>query len=615
MAMDVSQRANEIRNHRFDGYTNEMLASEVEVFRSGSGAGGIGEAVNALKAVGKALGETEQALRTELGKLGVEWRGDAGDQAFRWMTGQADFSEEARTKVEACAKKVFAQGEAFNRTVHKLPDAESLRQGSGGYGLMDSVGSLLGFETDNARRVAQGQEARAQALEALNGYAGASGENLSDLPQLNAPTSMSAVVSDVPTEVDAGGPPHSPDVTEVPAGAPSDDGTESAGAAHPVAPPAAPADRPAPVHHSPQPVQPPVQPGVPLAPPSGTGSAQPAPNPSTAPSSTTPSTSAPVTSSPNAGYGYVNVPRPGSSSGSPQYSGSPHYPGSSQSPGSPQYAGSTQYPGTAQPGGQGAAPGTPGAPSTGGAPGAVGKPATPGTPATPGSPATPGAPAAPGTPANPGTPATPGQPGGQSGVGKIPSGGGASPVAPAPGPVTGAPAPGSGGGAAVPPPGMVGGKAGAPVSGDQDLQKGKSFGVAPVVGGTAAPGAGGTTASPKAAGFGANDVGGAAGAVAAGGIAGALAGDSERGAGRGGAPRSPHQAQIGDLPEEQSRAQQNQTPKSEQDRRSMMQKAAPQEGDEDDTHVRRYGVDDKDLFADQRMVAPDTIGDPNAEQR
>ncbi|GAA1241542.1 hypothetical protein GCM10009676_28310 [Prauserella halophila] len=612
MAMDVSQRANEIRNHRFDGYTDEMLAREVEVFRSGAGTGGIGEAVSALKSVGKALHETERTLRTELGKLGVEWHGDASDQAFRWLTGQADFSEEAQSTVEACAKKIFAQGEAFNRTVHRLPDAASLRQDTGGYGVMDSLGSLLGFETDNARRVAQGQEARAQALEALNGYASESGANLSELPQLSAPAPMSAAVTaEVPTEVDAGGPPKPPDVTEVPASAPADDRTESSGVTPPAARPVDAPVAPGPVHHTPQPAQQPVNHNAPLAPPPAAGSAT--QTPSTAPSSTTPATAAPVSASPNGGHGYVNVPRPGSGSQAPQYSGSQYpasqYPASQYS--ASQYSGSqypaSQYPGgAAQPGGPtGAAPANPAAPTAGGTPGAVGKPATPGTP--------PGTPAVPGGQGGQGAPATPGQPGGQSGAGKLPSAGGGSSVTPAPGgPATGSPAPG--GGATVPPPGMVGGKAGAPASGDAELQKGKSFGVAPVAGGTAVP-TGGTTASPKSSGFGVNDVGGATGAVAAGGIAGALAGDSERSGGRGGVPRSPHQSQIGDLPEEQSRAQQNQTPKSEQDRRGMMQKAAPQEGDEDDAHVRRYGVDDNDLFADQRMVSPGTIGDPNAEQR
>src|SRR5690606_36921569 len=220
-------------------------------------------------------------------------------------------------------------------------------------------------------------------------------------------------------------------------------------------------------------------------------------------------------------------------------------------------------------------------------------------------------------PAGPGTPGGTDQaPGNQTG-GKQPGAVGGKPGA-LPGAGTPA-APGTatpGGGGAVAPAPLVGGKAGGPVSESDQLAKGKSFGVAPMPGGgTTGAGNASSAGMPKAGGISSNDLGGAAGAVAAGGIAGALAGDRDRsGGGRSAAPRSPHQ-NMADLPEEQARAERNRADKAGTDRRGVLQKAAPQEGDDDATRVRRFGVDDDDLFSDQRMVAPDTIGDPDSEQR
>jgi hypothetical protein len=57
-------------------------------------------------------------------------------------------------------------------------------------------------------------------------------------------------------------------------------------------------------------------------------------------------------------------------------------------------------------------------------------------------------------------------------------------------------------------------------------------------------------------------------------------------------------------------------PQTEKGSAGFMEQAAPRGtgGEEDPEHVRRFGIDDKDLFTDQRMVSPELIGDGNTDE-
>jgi hypothetical protein len=188
--VDISSFAERIRDQRFDGFTDTGLADEIVKFQGGDGIGSVSGAVDALKAIAGALAETDTALRSELGKLGVEWQSTAGGKAGEVFTEQAGFSQDAEEKVSHSAEMIFAQGEAFNRTLYKLPDPEAVRAGAGGLTLTDSLASLIGFETDHATKVAAANNARAQALEALNAYATDSGDYLSSSQAITGPQSL-----------------------------------------------------------------------------------------------------------------------------------------------------------------------------------------------------------------------------------------------------------------------------------------------------------------------------------------------------------------------------------------------------------------------------------------
>ncbi|SDX22584.1 hypothetical protein SAMN05421504_102726 [Amycolatopsis xylanica] len=220
-------------------------------------------------------------------------------------------------------------------------------------------------------------------------------------------------------------------------------------------------------------------------------------------------------------------------------------------------------------------------------------------------------PVMPGTPGVPGVPGVPGMP--IAGGGPRPVTGGSGPIDDVLGGSTtfdGLPTSG-GQGSNSGVRGGLGGSAGLPglTSGaEQHLGKGKLMGSGPQAPLPQSDGGKPFAPMPKP-GMSAGDMGSGAAAVAAGGVGAAVSGEPEK-------RRTPRgQARTGnvplaELPEEEQRKLRGADKLNTEQRKQkpgLLSEAAPQEQDAE--HVRRYGVDDKDLFADERMVSPDTIGD------
>ncbi|MEV6873800.1 hypothetical protein [Amycolatopsis sp. NPDC051128] len=528
--MDFSELAAGIRNHRFDGWTNTAVAEQITRMVNGDGTGSIGTAVDALKAVATALAHTDQTLRAQLLKLGVEWQSQAGGAASQVFTEQAGFSQDATTKVAHAAEMVFEQGEAFNRTKYKLPDAETVRKGAGGYTLTDGLLlSLIGFETDHARQVEAANNAKAQATQALNEYAQDSGTNLLSTQTLSDPESLKLAAPGVtPGVLDVAG----SAVAVTPDGGvkPASDKVRSVHVDPPVAQPVSHqvhVDPPTPAYGvaAQRPTRPAQQPRQ-----AGAATSAPAAQHTTPSSSTTPSgVKPPTTTSPSSpGPGWV--PAPG--------------------------RGTAHEPGRLTPG-----------PGPGG-----------GDPFVP-----PGAP------------------------GALPPG-----SSPATAPIKSL----GGGGASGGSTGVDSSLGGAHRGQDGLLAKGRTVGAAPQA--PISPGQytaeRGFVVKPGAT---PGELGAGAAAVGAGAAGGALSGDRERQRREKGQARGPvRPLPVGELPEEEAaalRKSEQISPKQARGETKFLSEAAPQE--EDAEHVRRYGVDDQDLFADQRMVSPDVLGDHGGDVR
>lgn len=186
---------------RFDGYTVEMLALEIDMLRSGSGTSTMANAVDAVAAVAAAVGHADDTLREELGKLGVAWESEGASIAQGVMAASADFAAEATDKLNGTAQVAFELSEAFSRALNTLPDSQTLRAGAEGLSAVDMLADLIGHETDHAAVVRAASTARDQAVDALNQLAGSCGEALSGIRPISEPGAI--VLAD-------GGPPRSP---------------------------------------------------------------------------------------------------------------------------------------------------------------------------------------------------------------------------------------------------------------------------------------------------------------------------------------------------------------------------------------------------------------------
>ncbi|MCG3749794.1 PPE domain-containing protein [Amycolatopsis sp. Poz14] len=536
--MEISELAGRIRDHRFDGWTDTAIADEIEKFGTGDGIASIATAVEALREIATALASTDHTLRDQLAKLGVEWQSQAGGQAGQVLSDQAGFSQDAMQKVTHTAEMLFAQGEAFNRTKYKLPDPAAVRKGAESLTLVDSVASFLGFETDHAAQVQAADNARGQAVEALNAYAQQSGENLLSTEPLSQPQSLAMVQ---------------------PGSGPSP--VDRAAAAVEVTPdgqvqPAAASVKSQYVPPPPPPAPPVVDPPTPAY---GTASQAPAPRPV-----------APVVA---ASYVPPSSPPPAGWETGPAPHGNP-----------PRSVGSTN------------GPGIPSAPSTSGGSGGTRVPGGPGQSGTflPTGPRGTSSGSESG-PVSRGTVGSSESLGGTSGSGRSSVGGQG---------------------------GNLGGAAGGsyPAGGQeyQALQRGRLVGSVPQAPVPPVAETPGNAPAPRAGGASAGEIGAGAAALGAGVAGGALSGDRERqGRGQDGQPKGPvRPLPVDELPEEEAvalRKAEQIAPKSGGGDAKYLSEAAPQESD--DEHVRRFGVDDKDLFADGRMVTRDVLGDGTGDVR
>ncbi|MQA63787.1 MAG: hypothetical protein GEU86_20490 [Actinophytocola sp.] len=541
-----------ISNTRFDGFNAEMLAIEIDLFREGVGTGSLSAAVEALTAVASALAETDSTLREELGKLGVVWESTASGMAQGVIGDHADFAGDAKAKIDGAAQAAFAVGEAFNRTLHNLPDAQPLREGAGGLGTGDVLAGLIGHETDHAAKVKAASAARDQAIDAFNGFAKVCANELRSIQPLFEPATITL----------------NDGAADAPHGSSSDHALHTMAAA---ASSVAAADR--------TPASDPMTMGRGAATPTGTTECPP---PAAArQSSSGAADTAALSSRAEAASGT-------SGGSAPTTSGA----GAVTGTGSPTGGGGT----AASPGDTSGRQGGTSASAAGASVAGVVAGICGSSTGTRSSGSKQSA-----------SSASQGQPagGGSSGGGAAKPGGPA--VSDGRAGFAGTARPGG--------PGITGGPGQGAVGGGEALAKGRLLGAVPPTPQPTTPVGPGITPSPPAGG-GAGFAGGAA-AVGAAGVAGATSGEADRehrGRGYGEGTevdgRPLHDFEIGELEDEQDAANVERVePQAQPDEPAYLEQAAPQDGAPGEPRVRTHGVDDADLFADERLVSREVIGD------
>ncbi|GGP80645.1 PPE domain-containing protein [Saccharothrix coeruleofusca] len=193
----------QISDHRFEGYDNQALAALVQKFQQGDAAQRFSEASFALRELAASLAEADEVLRQELGKLGIEWQGAAGENAGKTITAQADYAGEADEAARQNAKATSEQSANYSQSRNAMPEPQKLR-GDTDTNFIDDVGGFFGYETDHAKEVKETQAAREQTIRNLNQYTEASRDALNQFQGMEKPpnfevTTVSSVQTPVPS--------------------------------------------------------------------------------------------------------------------------------------------------------------------------------------------------------------------------------------------------------------------------------------------------------------------------------------------------------------------------------------------------------------------------------
>ncbi|ROP39541.1 PPE domain-containing protein [Saccharothrix texasensis] len=209
----------QITDHRFEGYSNTGLAELVGQFQTGDAAQRFSDASHALRQLASTLDETDQALRTELKKLGIDWRGAAGDNAGQAVTVSADTATSGTEAGQTNSKATAVQGANYSQARNGMPEPQQLR-GASETNLVDDVGGFFGYETDHAKEVKETQAAREQAIRGLDQYTEASRDALNQYQGMNRPPQFDVTAaSSVSTPVASVGLPGGP-TPGIPGGVP-----------------------------------------------------------------------------------------------------------------------------------------------------------------------------------------------------------------------------------------------------------------------------------------------------------------------------------------------------------------------------------------------------------
>ncbi|OLF09471.1 hypothetical protein BLA60_20155 [Actinophytocola xinjiangensis] len=187
---------------RFEGYSNEDLARQVDGLRDGgSGTESLNNAVRALIGLADGLSDTDTVLREQLREIGVSWEGTASDDGFLATQSASIYAEDATDPVRESADSVNEQGDVFTSTRNSAPDSGTLR-GPSEENIGDRVAGFFGHTTDHAKDVRATNQARDQAIDGLNGYQSGSSAAIGRAGGLPVPPGMNLVAQ--PAEAELG---------------------------------------------------------------------------------------------------------------------------------------------------------------------------------------------------------------------------------------------------------------------------------------------------------------------------------------------------------------------------------------------------------------------------
>lgn len=174
---------------RFQGYTNEQLAHQIDALRAGQGSDSFHGAATALIKLSVELAETDRVLRLQLAELGVTWQGEAAEGGVNATKAASVYADQTVPSVNESATGAASQAGEFAHTRNSAPDSKCLRGPTRASGFDQFMGAL-GHTTDHAKDVQATNAARDAAVAGMSGYQNGSRDALGRVQTLPVPPGM-----------------------------------------------------------------------------------------------------------------------------------------------------------------------------------------------------------------------------------------------------------------------------------------------------------------------------------------------------------------------------------------------------------------------------------------
>lgn len=158
-----------VRDFRFEGMDIPELQKWIDEIKDGRGPESMETAARSLERCVQVVVDLDETLRRELGKLQIEWEGQAGSIAQQATHEQTVVMEESQAPLKASSASVQAQGQGYSTAKNGLPNAGEL-QHQQSENVLEWSGGAFGYESDYDKEAKQidGQKKAAQA--ALGSY-------------------------------------------------------------------------------------------------------------------------------------------------------------------------------------------------------------------------------------------------------------------------------------------------------------------------------------------------------------------------------------------------------------------------------------------------------------
>ncbi|MFR9731321.1 hypothetical protein ACL03H_18995 [Saccharopolyspora sp. MS10] len=187
---------NPIRNLRFQGFDIPELLTWIGRIKDGRGTESMDGAAIALQRCAQIVTELDETLRTELGKLRIEWTGNAGAIAQEATAKQSAVMQQSQDPLATSATSVEAQGRGYESAKNTLPNQNEMHN-SESENIFEKGAGYFGYTSDydeEAKKIEGRKQLAQQTLGSYRDTTVRQAENFQPMPEMRpaAVTAQSA---------------------------------------------------------------------------------------------------------------------------------------------------------------------------------------------------------------------------------------------------------------------------------------------------------------------------------------------------------------------------------------------------------------------------------------